>query len=191
MDIVALDLSILDGIRNIACPPLDAVMRAVSMTGEFGAIFIIAAVLCLCFKQTRKAGVCMAIALVLGLILGNGLLKNLVDRPRPFELREWVTLILPPPEDASFPSGHTLAAFNAAIPLFYYHKRLGTLALIYAAVMAFSRLYLYVHYPTDVLGGMILAAICSAAAIAAVNRYYDRVENAVIQKFSQNKRRRP
>ncbi|MCH5324061.1 MAG: phosphatase PAP2 family protein [Eubacterium sp.] len=176
MDIVALDFSILDAIReNVANPLLDAVMSFVSFTGNAGAIWILAAIACLCFRQTRRAGVCMAVALVLGLVIGNLALKNIIDRPRPFELREWITLIVPPPGDPSYPSGHTLAAFNAAIPLFVYHRRLGALALTYAAVMAFSRLYLYVHYPTDVLGGLILAVICSVAAVVIVNAFYDKL----------------
>lgn len=187
MDIVAVDFSILDAIRdNIANPILDAIMSAISFTGEAGAIWIIAAIACLCFKQTRKAGVCMAVALILGVIFGNLLLKNIIDRPRPYELHQWITLIVPPPEDPSFPSGHTLASVGAAVSLFIYHKRLGAAALVYAGLMGFSRMYLYVHYPTDVLGGLILGIICAVAAMLIVNAFYDKAADRLNNKFSSN-----
>jgi undecaprenyl-diphosphatase len=102
----------------------------------------------------------MAIALALGLIFCNLLLKPLINRPRPFKVQAdmgvIINLLIKEPGPHSFPSGHTIASFEAATALALHNKKLGIPALILAGLIAFSRLYLYVHYPTDVIASVIL-----------------------------------
>ena len=98
--------------------------------------------------------------MLLGLIIGNGILKNLVARTRPFDLGNAVVsrnrLLIEAPTDYSFPSGHTLASFEAATAIYKDHTLYGFAAFVLALLIAFSRIYLQVHYPSDVLGGAIL-----------------------------------
>lgn len=188
--ILGFDFAILDFIReNIASPVMDTLMKIVTGSGEFGFVWITAIILCLIFKKTRRAGVCMAVALILGLIICNLTLKPIVARPRPFALKEGIELIIAAPTDFSFPSGHTVSSFAAAVSLFIYHKRLGIAALIWAVLIAFSRLYMYVHFPTDVLAGMIIGIICAVIGAVLVNRFYqpiaDRI-NEIIKKKREN-----
>lgn len=188
--ILGLDLAILDFIRNnITNPVLDVFMKIVTGSGEFGIIWIAAIILCLAFRKTRKAGVAMAVAMVIGLIICNATLKPLVARPRPFTFREGLELLIAAPTDFSFPSGHTVSSFAAATGLFIYHRRLGIVALVWALLMAFSRLYMYVHYPTDVIAGMLLGILCAVMAALLVNRFYQPVTDritAVIKRRKNN-----
>ena len=101
----------------------------------------------------------MFLALLLMLIIGNLTLKPLVARIRPYEFAHHVRLIIDTPTDFSFPSGHTFASFASAVSIFLFHKKEGFIALTLAALIAFSRLYLYVHFPTDILAGIILGII--------------------------------
>ena len=101
----------------------------------------------------------MGLALVCGLIVCNLTLKPLVARIRPYDMRPIDNMLTEPMHDFSFPSGHTIASFEAAIVLLIRNKRFGIPATVLAAVISFSRLYLYVHYPTDVLFGAALGAL--------------------------------
>ena len=103
----------------------------------------------------------VAAALCIDLILCNGILKNLVARVRPFDVNTAVQLLVKAPRDFSFPSGHTAASFTAVMALYLTgEKKLFLPALVLAVLIAFSRLYLYVHYPTDVLGGVFVGLLC-------------------------------
>ncbi len=169
MSITDIDFSILDFIReNIACPVLDVIMKFITATGEQGIIWIVLALICLCFKKTRRCGAAMIIALLLAFIFGNLIIKPLVARPRPFIVRPETVLIIDPPGEYSFPSGHTFIAFSAATALFCGNKKFGIPALIYGALMGFSRLYLYVHFPTDVLCGALFGIITGVTGHFAV-----------------------
>ena len=171
------EIKILDFIRErFACPFLDAVMPLITSLANGGIIWIIAAVLLLIFKKSRKTGFSVALALITGLIIGNLILKNLVGRIRPYEFNEGVEILVARLSDYSFPSGHTLASFEAATVLMIRDKRIGVPALILAVIIAFSRLYLYVHYPTDVLAGMILGVSIGIFACKAVDLLYKRFD---------------
>ncbi len=170
-----LDLTILDWIQaHLRCGFLDVVAPAVTMLGELGAVWIVLALVLLARKKTRPQGAAVAAALVIDLVLCNFLLKPLVARPRPFTLRE-VQLLVDAPTDYSFPSGHTAASFAAVTALLCGKSRLWLPALVLAVVIALSRLYLYVHYPSDVLCGALLGALCGVVGAFLVRKGRDRL----------------
>ena len=153
---VSFDLPILDWIQaNLKNAFLNVVMPFITMFGDGGIFWIACAVILLCIPKTRKTGLGMAFALIMGLIVCNITLKPLVGRIRPYDFQEQLGVVIPllteRMHDFSFPSGHTIASFEAATVLLINNKKLGIPAMILAVLIAFSRLYLYVHYPTDVI----------------------------------------
>ena len=110
-------------------------------------------------KKHRKAGFLVLIGMLLGLIIGNGILKNVVARSRPCWINKDWQMLISIPKDYSFPSGHTQASVIAATILTLYKKKWGIVVIPLTVIIAFSRLYLYVHFPTDVLGGALLGLI--------------------------------
>lgn len=135
---------------------LDLFFKTVTKLGDKGIFWIVIGLLLLISVKHRKMGACMLIALVLGFIFGNLIIKNAVMRSRPFWENSALQLIINSPHDYSFPSGHTLASFGAATAVFKNKRNLGKIFLVIAALIGFSRLYLSVHYPTDVIFGMAL-----------------------------------
>lgn len=153
------ELAILDWIQlYLRCGFLDWLMPFVSSLSNHGEAWILLAAVLLLFRQQRKYGVSAACALTLDLVACNMVLKPLIGRERPFLLRPGLLLLTPPPGDASFPSGHTAAAFATVFALRTAGSPLWLPALALAAATAFSRLYLYAHWPSDVLGGIFLGA---------------------------------
>ena len=156
------DLPILDWIQaHLQCGFLDAVMPVITLFGEHGLFWIICAVILILTKKYRKAGLSMGVALLMGLIVCNLTLKPLIMRIRPYDYQlqnfgVTINLLIDGLHDFSFPSGHTIASFEACTVLMLNDKRLGIPATILAVLVAFSRLYLYVHYPTDVLAAVVL-----------------------------------
>ena len=155
--ILAFDNAVLDGIQQYLRTPFgDFVMPLITALGNAGIVWIALCLLLLCFRKTRRAGIAMAFSLLVNLVVCNLLLKPLVGRVRPFEANAFTGLLISPPGDPSFPSGHTSASFAAAAALWRCHRKMGAAAFVLAALIAFSRLYLYVHYPSDVLGGAVV-----------------------------------
>ena len=149
---------------------LNYIMKYVTYIGEFGAGAILSAILLFIFKKTRWAGVAVAIAFVLDVLVVNVILKLSVNRARPWEtypdlgFQEFHKAIgVREPTDSSFPSGHTAALFAAAVALVMYFKVKGLPALGIALLVAISRLYLCMHYPSDVLGGIVIGSACGVA----------------------------
>ena len=166
-----LEFAVLDWIQaHLRCAPLDAAMPLVSTLCAHGEIWILLALALLLRRRTRRQGAAVACALLLDLITCNLLLKPLFGRIRPFALNSAVTLLVAPPLDASFPSGHTAASFAAVFALFWSGNRLWRPALALALVIAFSRLYLCVHWPSDVLGGALLGAAVGWMGARAAER---------------------
>ena len=152
-----MEIEIIKGINSaLSCPFADAFFKGITTLGNGGAVWIFIAVVLLCFKKTRAAGLSLSISLIFCLLIGNLTLKPIIARPRPFDADLNLVPLIPPPTDFSFPSGHTLSSFAAATSLTLSFKKRGALAFILAALIAFSRLYLMVHYPSDVLFGIIL-----------------------------------
>lgn len=168
------ELPILWWIReHLTNPFLDTVMPYISSLAHSGEFWILLALILLCFKKTRKAGMAMGIAMACGYLIGNMGMKNLFARTRPYDMTE-VELLVAKLHDFSFPSGHTLVSFEAATALTVYHRRWGIAALVLATVIAYSRLYLFVHYPTDVLAGALLGVGIGLAACWVTNRLWAR-----------------
>ncbi|MGN0182685.1 MAG: phosphatase PAP2 family protein [Candidatus Ornithomonoglobus sp.] len=134
-------------------------MPRISALGNGGALWIAIAVCCILNRYYRKTGIIILAGLLIGALIGNIILKPFIARPRPCWVNSSVSLLIPTPRDYSFPSGHTLSAFITAFILMYIDRRLGCAVMPIAVLIAFSRLYLYVHYPSDVFGGMILGML--------------------------------
>ena len=160
-----MEFAVLEWIQaNLRCGFLDAAMPAVSRLCDHGEIWVLLALVLLLIRRTRRQGAALACGLVLDLISCNMLLKPLFGRIRPFAVNPAVSLLVIPPLDASFPSGHTAASFAAVFALRAAGSCLWIPACVLASAIAFSRLYLYVHWPTDILGGILLGACVGWAA---------------------------
>ncbi len=149
---------------HIRCAVLDAPMRILSMLGDNGIFWIVLTIILLCFKSTRKSGLCMACAMIIGLLVSNVALKNIIHRTRPYDVIDTLNILVEAETDFSFPSGHATNSFAAAWALFRTNKKkLGVPALILAALIALARLYVGVHYPTDVLAGVAIGMLAGEA----------------------------
>ena len=159
---VSFDLPILDWIAaSLWCPILDVAMPIITLLGDAGIFWIAVAVLFMITKKHRKTGIGMMLALMMGLLICNIWLKPTVGRIRPYDFQmeyflKEIPLLAGGMHDFSFPSGHTIASFEAAVVILLNNRKLGVPAMILAFLIAFSRLYLYVHYPTDVIFSIIL-----------------------------------
>jgi undecaprenyl-diphosphatase len=138
---------------------LDVLMPLITRLGDSGVIWIVLAFCLLVSRKYRKTGIALCCALVLDMIICNGILKPFVARIRPCDLNTSVQLLIPRPTDFSFPSGHAAASFATVSALYFCRQKLWIPALILAWFIAFSRLYLYVHYPSDVIAGILLGSI--------------------------------
>ena len=163
------EFAFLDWLQQFRNPVLDALAVFFNYAGEHGEIWIAFTLLLLLFRRTRKAGCAMATALVLYLVAGDCILKPLFARPRPCDINTSITMLVARPHGHSFPSGHTASGVAAAYALWLQNRKLGAPALVLAAFIAFTRLYLYVHFPTDILGGAVLGIVLGAAASAIEN----------------------
>lgn len=168
----AIDFTVLDWVQaHLRCGFLDTVMPIVTALGELGAVWILLCLLLLIRRDTRRAGVAMAIALALDVLFCNVILKNLIARPRPFALRPEVPLLIRPPAGFSFPSGHAAASFAGAGAMLFTKQRGRWIALVLAAAIALSRIYLYVHYPSDVVCGALLGLLCGSLGAAFAGKW--------------------
>ena len=159
---VHFDLPMLDWIQEtMGSPFLDTVMPYITLLGEAGIFWIACSVILMLIPGQRRAGFSMGVALMMGLVICNIILKPMVGRIRPYDYQlenfgREIALLIEAQHDYSFPSGHTIASFEACTALMIHNKKLGVPATILAILIAFSRLYLYVHYPTDVIASIIL-----------------------------------
>ena len=161
---VSFDLPILDWIQaNLANPVLDFLMPWITLLGDAGIFWMICAGVMLFTRKYRRIGIGMAIAMAMGLLVCNIILKPAVARIRPYDMQEQlgvtINLLIEKQHDFSFPSGHTIASFEACTVILLGSKKLGIPAALLAILIAFSRLYLYVHYPTDVIVSIFLGTL--------------------------------
>lgn len=166
-----MDINILYFIQeNLRNDILDNFFCFITRLGDKGVFWIILGIILLAFSKTRKMGVCILLALAFSAILGEGILKPLFARKRPFVTYPGIDLIISKPSGFSLPSGHTMSSFSAASVIFLNNKRYGIFAYILATLIAFSRLYLFVHYPSDVILGIILGCLVGYLVKKAVSK---------------------
>ncbi len=163
------DWTILHWIRDtLQCDIMDFLMPKITALGNGGAVWIIAAAAMTISKKYRKHGIAMFAALAIGVLVGNVCLKHLIARPRPCWM-ESVSLLISNPTDYSFPSGHTLSSVIGAFMLTVANRKHGLLAIPLAALIGFSRLYLYVHFPSDVLASVAIGIAIGTATVTIEN----------------------
>ncbi len=160
---------------------LNVIMAGVTWLGEFGAAAIVLAVVLLIFKRTRRAGFAVAAAAAIDFIVVNVILKSCVNRPRPWT--EWNDIIdfyasvgVRQPTDSSFPSGHAAACMAAAVVVMFRYRWKGLIAFAVALLVAVSRIYLCLHYPSDVLGGVLIGAACGVAGHFIVKAIDNKID---------------
>ena len=185
---ISFDLPILEWIRaNLWCEVMDVAMPIVTTFGDGGIFWIVISVLLMLFPKTRRTGLGMAFALAMGLVVCNMTLKPLVARIRPYDLQAelgvTIQLLCGAQHDFSFPSGHTIASFEAAVVLLKNSKKMGIPAMILAVLISFSRMYLYVHYPTDVLVSIILGTLFALMGDAIAAKVAPRLPSGKKGKF--------
>ncbi len=169
------ELSILDVIQqHLRCLPMDRLMVIVTTLGNGGAVWLLTGAALLFPRRTRRLGICLLAAVAVMAAVCSVGLKPLVARPRPCDLNPAVQLLIDRPTDFSFPSGHTAASFAAVTVLALGQCRYRKAAAVLAVLIAFSRLYLYVHFPTDVLGGALLGTLLGWCCFTAVRFAFRR-----------------
>ena len=172
-----IDFAILYWIQeNIRCAFFDVIFPIITSLCDGGIVWIISGVALLFFKKYRKYGIFLLVAMLLGSLIGNELIKPLVARPRPCHLVSLLPdMLIEVPTSFSFPSGHTVSSVVAATVLTRANKKFGYVAIPLAVLIAFSRMYLFVHFPTDILAGTILGFALGFATVS--------LGNILIEKF--------
>ena len=173
-----IELQILDWIQQMRTPVGDVWMVFISRLGNAGMIWILFTCLLLMIPRTRRWGAALAAALCLDALICNILLKPMVCRIRPCDVNQTVQLLIARPADYSFPSGHTAASFAVVAALYFAGaKKWWKITLPLAILMAFSRMYLYVHYPTDILGGLLAGVLAGFLGAKCGNWIVQRIKN--------------
>jgi len=150
-------------IRNDFLTPI---FKFITHLGDEGYVWIAIAVLLLFVKNYRKVGLMVGGSLLGSLLFNNMIVKNIVARPRPYRMMEELTILIPEPGEYSFPSGHTSSSFAAGVVLYLMlPKKYGVPAMVLAFLIGISRLYVGVHYPTDVLGGIVMGTLIAVGVV--------------------------
>ena len=166
------EFNILYALQELHSPIMDKIMIFITQLGDDGLFWIGIGIVCLVMKKHRRMGLQVLMSMLFTFIIGNLILKNLFARQRPCAIDPSIELIIPYPSEFSFPSGHTMNGVTAAMALFLNNKKIGIPALMIAALIAFSRMYHFVHFPTDILGGF-----CVGFTVAIiVNDVFDKVQ---------------
>ena len=183
----ALDFNILFWIQNfIRNDVFDVIIPFYTSLGEDGIIWIVLGLILLIPKKYRKTGIMVLGALLVMLVVNNIVLKNLIARPRPCWTYPEMVQLVHNPSSYSFPSGHTTSAFAVAFTVFSQHKKLGKVIIAMASVMAFTRLYVFVHFPTDIYGGILVAMAITTFVCFMEKKISPKVDE-IIQKIKAKK----
>ena len=198
------DLAVFEWVQSIQSRLMTAIMVTITTLGDEGIIFIAMGIVFLFFKKYRKVGFAILIALVVMLLCNNIILKDLLARPRPFNLflidpeaysawggenaKYFFPYLVHAPSSFSFPSGHTSSAFAAAFAILIYNRKIGIPMTLFAALMGFSRIYVEVHYCTDVIAGAVVAlvyALIAAGIVKLIYPVFEKILEAVMGKLKK------
>lgn len=172
------EFSILYALQKLHGPIMDKIMIFITTLGDDGLFWIGIGIVCLVMKKHRRMGLQVLLSMLCTFIVGNLILKNLFARQRPCAIDPSIELLILYPSEYSFPSGHSMNGMTAAVAIFLNNKKIGIPALMIAVLIGFSRLYHFVHFPTDVLGGF-----CVGFAVAIIVNYvFDKVQAHRVQK---------
>lgn len=167
-----MELSILHAIQALHTPALDQVMITVfnTLVGSKGQLWIVVGLVLLVIPKTRTCGAAVLLSYALSYLIGNEWLKDLIARPRPCAVDDTVLMIVKKPSSFSCPSVHTYLAFSSAMAIYHSFKKAGIGVFIFAALVGFSRMYFFVHYPTDVLFGAVLGIVTALAVCLLMDK---------------------
>lgn len=180
--ITQIDNEILHWLESVfACTFLDAVMPWITVLGNIGVVWIAVGIAMLCTKKYRRYGFLLLIALAITAIVVNLLIKPFVYRLRPCDVDPSL-LTIPRPSGMSFPSGHSSSSFAAAVILWAANRKFGIAAYILATLISFSRLYLYVHYPSDVVVGILIGILFAVLTLAVDRHLQKQASNQVLRR---------
>ena len=161
-------LWIQDYIRNDFLTPI---FKFITSLGDGGCVWIVIAIVLLFVRKYRKVGFMVGASLLGSLLFNNLLVKNIVARPRPYRIIETLAILIPESGEYSFPSGHTSSSFAAGVVLYLMlPKKYGIPVMSLAFLIGISRLYVGVHYPTDVLGGMVMGTVIAGTIVRITER---------------------
>ena len=173
-----MDFNILYAIQSIRTPFLDQLfVDLTTIAGNYGQVWLVIGFILLFFKKTRRCGLVVLLSYCMVYVVGQYVLKDLIARPRPCHIDETIELLVSRPSSYSCPSTHSGWAFAAATSIFLNNKKFGLLTYIVAILIAFSRLYLFVHFPTDVLLGIVLGILFAYISNKVINKIYEKVKN--------------
>ncbi len=176
------EMDFLQAIQNIRSAPLDVIMKIITTLGNGGLLWIALAIILAIIPKTRKCGLTMGFAMALTFILGNLVFKNILMRGRPCWVDTNIDMLVKIPKDFSFPSGHTMNGVTASLCLFFYYHKAGAAAIVVACAIAFSRMYVFVHWPTDIICGALLGAIDAVISFFVVKKIYEAVQKKIEEK---------
>lgn len=201
------DLAVFEWIQGIQNKALTAIFVTITTLGDEGIIFIVLALVFLCTKKYRKIGFAMLIALGVMTICNNLVIKELVARPRPYMLygvdpeayalwggenaKYFFPHLVHYHTSYSFPSGHTSSAFAAAFAILFYNRKIGIPMTFFAALMGLSRIYVEVHYCTDVIAGAVVGIIYAAIGymlVKLIYPYFEKLINSLTAKLKKEKK---
>lgn len=161
--------------ENIRNPVLTKIFVPLTVFGNAGIFLIILGIVLSLIKKTRRLGVGILTALLINFIINDLFIKNIIRRVRPFNSVAGLNVLIKPPKSFSFPSGHTSSFFACTTVIFNSSKKYGTIFLLMSFMMGFSRMYVGVHYPSDVLAGMIIGIISGISTIC-IYRLFDKTK---------------
>lgn len=177
-----IEFDILYALQHLHNAVLDPIMVFITSLGNGGMLWLGLAIFFCFTKKYRTSGILMLLSIMVAGLVGNVALKNLVQRDRPCWIDPSIDLLVKNPKDYSFPSGHSFVSFATSTTLFLQHKKLGTPFVILAGLIAFSRLYMFVHFPTDVLFGVVAGILDAMLVTFIYHKVEQRRENNGVKR---------
>ncbi len=178
-----MELNFLLAIQELRQPFFDLFFSNITVLGNAGIFWLGCGCFMLCSKKYRRHGILLLLSMLICLVVGNLFLKNMVQRPRPCWVMPEVLLLITSPADYSFPSGHTMHSFAAATAIYFANRKWGIIALFLASLIAFSRMYLFVHYPTDVLAGLLIGVISTLVLNRIINNRLQKISLKGVNQY--------